>query len=263
MTFYAKAKTVNSIHSPFVYQLLMECLENRRLYNAYAEIDLLRNLLAQDSREFDLVDFGVGSTQFKSSKRTVSSILDTSVLSERESHFLFNLTRITTPKTVLELGTSLGISALSMCLGTSQVRVHTIEGDPFIHELAAGNFIKSGVNVIAHLGNFDQVLPKLLPTLDPIDLVYIDGNHSHRATLAYHNILKPYLSKKAILVYDDIYWSAGMTKAWQELQTDSNFQYTIDVFDFGIMIKHEQAKAKQHFTIIERRKKPFSLGFWG
>ncbi len=263
LRYYVKAKTVNSVHSPYVYRLLMECLENRKEYNVFAKIDLLRQLLAQENREFDIEDLGAGSRQFKTSKRTVSGILATSVLSKKEGNFLFNLARILTPKTGLELGTSLGLSALYLCLGARQLDLHTIEGDQSIHDIAVENFKHADVDAHAYCGAFDHVLPNILPTIAPLDVVYIDGNHSYEATLRYHQMLSPHLSKDAILIYDDIYWSSGMTKAWQELIVDPSFQYSIDLFNFGLLIKQERAIKKQHFTIIERIKKPLSLGFWG
>ena len=39
--YYLKAQTVQSIHSPFVYKLLMESIENKRLYNILIELEQL------------------------------------------------------------------------------------------------------------------------------------------------------------------------------------------------------------------------------
>lgn len=263
LTFYCKAKTVNSIHSPFIYQLMMECLENKKEFYAYSEIDRIRFQLSLDKREFEIHDLGAGSLTLKSSVRSISDILHTSVLSHKEGKFLYNLSRTLLPKLGLELGTSLGMSAMYLCLGSSELNLHTLEGDKTLSQIAQAICTKSGIKATLHSGNFDVLLPELLPKLGSLDLVYIDGNHNYTSTLNYHQLLKPYLSKDAVLVYDDIYWSAGMTKAWKEVLKDTDFQFSIDLFDKGLLIKHAEAKEKQHFTIIERRHKPWVRGIWG
>ena len=39
--YYLKAQTVQSIHSPFLYKLLMESIENKRMYNILIELEQL------------------------------------------------------------------------------------------------------------------------------------------------------------------------------------------------------------------------------
>ncbi len=41
LNYYRKAQTVQSIHSPFLYKLLMESIENKRMYNVLIELEQL------------------------------------------------------------------------------------------------------------------------------------------------------------------------------------------------------------------------------
>ena len=77
-------------------------------------------------------------------------------------------------------------------------------------------------------------MPKLLKEIKSFDVLYIDGNHSYEATLRYFNLVKEYIKEDTIIVFDDIYWSEGMTKAWLEIKNDSIVSHTIDLFYFGL-----------------------------
>lgn len=97
-------------------------------------------------------------------------------------------------------------------------------------------------------GNFDSVLPNLLPTLAPLDLVFIDGNHSYEATIRYFEMLLSKVHNESIFIFDDIYWSEGMKKAWNEIQNHPSVQCTVDIFRWGIVFFRKEMQ-KEHFTI--------------
>lgn len=260
--YYTAAKTIHSAHSPFLYDFLLNTIENRRRYYAFNDFDHLRRLMALNKEKIGLTDYGAGSHTLTEEKRRISDILQTSVSGENQCRVLFNIARFMQAKHILELGSSLGISTLYLSQGHPTAKVYTIEGDPEIHHIARANYDLFHPEIVSMCGKFDAILPELLPRIPPIDLVFIDGNHRYDATLNYHTMIKKWVSSRAVLVYDDIYWSTEMTRAWQELIQDDHFQISIDCFHYGILIKHPEA-SKEHFTIIEKRKKPWSLGFNG
>ena len=69
-----------------------------------------------------------------------------------------------------------------------------------------------------------------------IDFIFIDGHHDKKATLSYFRQILPYLSDGAILVFDDIYWSSGMEKAWNTIRKDPNLKISVDFLNIGICI---------------------------
>jgi len=263
LTYFRRAKTIYSVHSPFMFEIVSEILENKKDYYAFIDIEQSKRALSLDRHEIKLHDLGAGSKANQSNTKTVSDILNTSVSNDQKCKLLFHLSRVLQPETALELGTSLGISALSIVKGNPNMSLHTIEGDPGIREIAAFLFSQYENNIVSHCGSFEDILPVVLDSIGEIDFVFIDGNHRYEATIRYHNMIKPFLAKNAVIIYDDIYWSKGMTKAWQELVTDEDFQFSLDVFDFGVLFKRETKAKKQDFTIINSSKKPWKMGISG
>ncbi|MGC6533070.1 MAG: class I SAM-dependent methyltransferase, partial [Flavobacteriales bacterium] len=80
------------------------------------------------------------------------------------------------------------------------------------------------------------------------DFVFVDGNHRKEATLEAVELLAPHLGEGAVVVIDDIYWSRGMTEAWDELRKREQFALSIDVFEMGILFMG-LPMAKQHFVL--------------
>jgi predicted O-methyltransferase YrrM len=86
------------------------------------------------------------------------------------NHYRFN--------TILELGTSLGITTGYLALGNQQANVITMEGSVAIAEKALENFRDMNLkNVKLVQGNFDDTLSKVLTALERIDMAFVDGNH--------------------------------------------------------------------------------------
>lgn len=128
-------------------------------------------------------------------------------------------------------------------------RIITIEGAPEVYKQANKTFEKLSIsNIDARCGTFDEVLPNLLSELKQLDLVYIDGNHSEEATLRYFNMVKPLLHNNSLVVFDDIYWSKGMTRAWEAIKADPGVQVTVDLFFLGLVF-FRQEQARQHFRL--------------
>lgn len=262
LKYFRRAKTIYSVHSPFMFEIVNEILENKKDYYAFIDIEQAKRALSLDQQEINLHDLGAGSKVNQAKSKTVSEILSTSVSNDQKCKILFHLSRHLQPTMVLELGTSLGISALSIAKGNPQMSLHTIEGDPQIREIAKFSFNQFN-NIVSHCGSFEEILPTILDTIKNIDFVFIDGNHRYEATIRYHNMIKAFLSKNAVVIYDDIYWSEGMTRAWQELRADEDFQFSLDLFDFGVLFRRENEVNKQDFTIIKSSKKPWKIGISG
>jgi predicted O-methyltransferase YrrM len=148
---------------------------------------------------------------------------------------------------VLELGTSLGLSTCYLAL-YPEVKVTTIEGSKEVWQQAQQTFKMAGVSnqITSHCGTFDKALPQILLEKPCYDLIFIDGNHSYEATLRYVKQLRPYLSKNGLMVLDDIYWSKGMTQAWEELKP--SFNVSIDLFFIGILSQRTE-QAKEDFKL--------------
>ncbi len=98
-------------------------------------------------------------------------------------------------------------------------------------------------------GNFDVVLEPLVERVGPVDLAFVDGNHRYEPTLRYFDILMRHSGRQAMLIFDDIHWSADMERAWVQIKADPRVMMTIDLFFFGLVVIRDEFKVKQDFTI--------------
>ncbi len=245
--FIYTAKNQHSVHSPFVYDLVTKCFYDKTNYNKYQQLKAYKKTLLDSKQSIDITDLGEGSKTFTSNKRHISSIAKTSGSSVKSTKLLFRLSKYLKPNQCLELGTSLGISTFALALGNPDSKITTIEGCPNISSFTQSNFEALSVqNTIFKKGHFKNVIPTLKES--QFDLIFFDGHHNKDATIAYFETLLPKAKNNTVFIFDDIYWSKGMTEAWKYIKQHQKTTVTIDTFYFGfVFFRSEQAK--QNFKI--------------
>lgn len=240
----------HGMHSPFVFQFILHVLNNRSGYVPPAEIEALRKMLLRDNRLLTIEDLGAGSRTSSSKQRSVQSLARTALKPKKYAQLLFRLVRHYRPQTIIELGTSLGVTTAYLAAGNRSARITTIEGSGAVADVAGETFQQLGLQNVQPLrGNFDDVLPTVLQGLPSVDLAYIDGNHRYEPTMNYFRQLLPKLHNDSILVFDDIHWSPEMEKAWEEIKAHPAVQCSVDVFFLGFVFFRKEFKVKQHFAV--------------
>lgn len=246
---WSRANTRHGTHSPFVYKLLDEVVYDNRHFYAYDTIAKRRNELLADHSTIEILDLGAGSSVNPSKERCVSDIAKNSLKNEKISKLLFRLVNHFQPRTMVELGTSLGISGLHQALAFKGGHLHTFEGCPETAKIAQATFDKAEVeNVTLHLGDFSKTLQPVLDELGFVDFAFLDGNHQYQPTIDYFNQLLPKCHEGTVMIFDDIYWSKGMAKAWEEIKEDNQISCSIDMFHIGIVF-FRKGQEKEHFKI--------------
>jgi predicted O-methyltransferase YrrM len=244
------AYTEHDVHSPFVYDSYTELINNKNPYGDFERLDALRKKLLATNTLLDITDFGAGSKKLHSNKRSVSRIARHGIAQKKQAEFLYRLVNKFTPKTIVELGTSLGLTSLYLAKANSQAKVYTLEGSESLVAFSKELFKKEKAgNIISVQGNFNTELPKLLENLETVDCLYIDGNHAYEPTLRYFDMA---LAKKlagSVFIFDDINWSEDMQKAWQVIIAHKEVRLSFDFFHFGIVFFRTEQKEKEHFVL--------------
>ncbi len=263
LRYYVRARTPYQVHSPFVFDLVNEVLEDDRYFYVFEDIERLRVNLLRDKRLLEVTDLGAGSHTTSSKQRSVRSIARSAVTPSRYTQFLFSLVHYLKPKTVLEMGTSLGISTLYQAKADGRAQVITLEGCPEIAAVAQENFKRLKANNIELItGDFENTLPQALHKIQRVDYVFFDGNHRKIPTLNYFHEALKYAHEDSVFVFDDIYWSKEMMEAWEAIKAHPKVTLTIDIFYMGIVFFRKENITKEHFTLIDTWKKPWSMGFF-
>ena len=240
----------HGVHSPFVYEFITAVMNDFTKYDDYKKVEDLRKQLLGDDTEIEIEDMGAGSAVTSSNKRSISSIAKNAAKPKKFGQLLYRMIKFYQPKTVLELGSSLGITTSYMALAQPQARVLTLEGADRIADKAQQNFDSLAIkNIEIVRGNFDETLPGLLRELGEVDFVFIDGNHRQEPTERYFKQLLPYVHNDTILVFDDIHWSREMETAWKNIVAHESVCCDIDLFYIGILSFRKEFREKQRFSI--------------
>lgn len=235
----------HGVHSPFIFQFLYSVVYNKHEYYIFSEIEKLRADLLKDKRKIFIKDYGTGQDRYS----TVAGIVRSSVQSPKYSRLLFRIISHIKARNILELGTSAGITTAYLASVSSTSECITLEGSAEVLKIAGENFKKLNIgNIITIEGDISETLPEALLKSGKPDFVYVDANHSSAAVLSYLDQCLPYLSEKAIIVFDDIYWSDDMEQAWKVIKDHPKVTSTIDLFQMGIVFFNPVLN-KKHYKV--------------
>ncbi len=154
------------------------------------------------------------------------------------------------PKTIIELGTSMGISTLYLWKELpGDGIIWTFEGNSALLPIAKENFNSSGADSIKLVeGRFNDTLPGTLSKIGQLDLAFIDGHHQYQATMGYYEMLRLKATENTILIFDDINWSEGMQQAWSEIVNKTEVTASVNLFFLG-MVFFRKDLAKETFKL--------------
>jgi predicted O-methyltransferase YrrM len=251
LKYLSKSGTRHSVHSPFVYVLIDEAVRNSKDDPAFHKINELKDKLLRKSQLIEITDFGAGSgmKNYEHRFERVSHIARKSSVNEKYGRLLFRLVQYFKPLTIIELGTSLGISTLYLAMANSSAKVSTVEGCATKSEQASANFDALHItNIEQHIGRFDIVLPDVTEQIGKLDFAFIDGHHTFDATLGNFEALLDISHNDTVFVFDDIHWSDGMEKAWSEITSHERVTASIDLFRMGIVFLKKEL-SRQKFVI--------------
>lgn len=244
-----KSFHLHGIHSPFIFQLNRDCLQDGSNYAAYDDIVRFRESVKNHPKNLQIEDHGAGSKRLDNKVRRTSDILEHNCSTLKRTKLLYRLTRYLNVDRVLELGTSLGIATHAMSIPAKAIT--TIEASPAVAQYAQKQLTTSN-NTTVCTGTFQDFFEHKLSAAPSgvYDLVFMDGHHDGTATLSYFEQLLPYCNAATVIIVDDIYWSKDMTAAWQTLQQHPQVTASIDTFYWGILFfRTEQNKQAFHIHL--------------
>lgn len=263
--YYAKASTIYNTDSKFILEFYEKVWQDNRNYYAFSELELYRRFLLNNHKDIEVTDFGAGSHVLGNKKiRKISHIAKSSLSPKWECELLFKLINWQLPQYKIEIGTSLGLSTLYQHLPNPKSSTfYTLEGCPNIAKIAGEKFLYLKEKPQQVIGNFDNTLANVLAQIPRLDYAFIDGNHRYEPTMRYFHACMEKAHAQTILVFDDIYWSEEMTKAWEEICKDERIFLTIDLFKMGIVfVNPTQMKQKQNLSLVPFHYKPWRIGIF-
>lgn len=239
--FILRLKPKRLLQSIELYRFYQNCIEAKHL-GGTPQAELIRKKFLKNTTPVSN-NLGAGS---KIKKQTIHTIAKHASQKKKHAELLNRIVHFLPTGHILELGTSLGISTQYLAnFDNNERKVISIEGNPTIWAHAQSH-LKELNNVISLQGTFEDLLPDALTQYQP-SIIYIDGNHTYEATLEYFQEIESRTSGEQILIFDDIYWSKDMMRAWEKIKEEVENAYTINLFRMGIVWKNS-ARVKQHFS---------------
>lgn len=247
--YYFTAGTKHAVHSPFMFDLVTTVINGKTKAPVFDTIEKKRETLLQDHSVLNVTDFGTAFGGNKTYKRKISAIAKYSAKPEKYARLLYRIVNHYKPSTMLELGTSLGISTLYQAAASGQASFITLEGCSETARIAKENFREAGFkNIEVITGDFQNTLPVALDEFNTLDYVFFDGHHSKIPTLNYFEQCLKKSNDKSIFIFDDINWSDDMQAAWIKIKNHPRVIVTVDLFMLGIVFFNPEL-SRQHFTI--------------
>jgi predicted O-methyltransferase YrrM len=232
-----------------VFHLVTKCFYDKKPKPEYSILKEYRNSLLDNKNTIEVTDFGAGSKVFKSNTRPIDKIAKTAGITQKRAELLFRITNYFQPQSILEIGTSLGLATSALALGNPKASITTLEGCPETAnqcKLQLQKFKINNVNSI--ITEFGEYLQSQNLISNIFNLIYIDGNHSKKATLDYFELLLPTITNETLWIFDDIHWSPEMEEAWEVIKTNPKVSVTIDTFQWGLVFFRKE-QPKEHFVI--------------
>lgn len=219
-----------SLHRP------LEFLFDGRLSPVEAEVvgrvEGIREAFVRKNGTYEVVN-----REAKILRVSAAQLASKSSIDREGGTFLYLCSQASGARTILELGSCVGISGGYLASPPSCERFLTLEGSPALARVAAEHVGHLSERAQVVNAMFDDALDRVLPALtDGIDLAYIDGHHKHEPTLHYFGRIEPYLNPGALVVFDDIHLSEGMWRAWKLLRTRRGFAATVGAGRFGVCV---------------------------
>ena len=240
----------HGMHSPFVFDFITKILNDKTEYDDYNKVEKLRKKLSYDETKLKIEELGAGSSSGRSNLRSIASIIRNTVKSKKYGQLLYRIVKYYQPQTIIELGTSLGITASYLSLANPKSKIFTLEGSTQIANVATQNFRTLELQNLKLIeGNFNNTLPAVLYQIPTVDLVFIDGNHRKEPTENYFHWLLSKVHNDTILIFDDIHWSLEMEDAWEHIKSHLAVRCSVDLFFLGIVFFRQEFKGRQHFKI--------------
>ena len=129
------------------------------------------------------------------------------------------LSKLKSPKRILEIGTYTGYSAVCLAEGLSQDGVlHTIDVNEELTAFAGEHIANNGCKdkIIQHVGNALDIVPNLK---EEWDLVFIDADKSNYSN--YYDLIIDSMAPGGLILADNVLWSGKVIEPVAEKDIDT------------------------------------------
>ena len=167
------------------------------------------------------------------SKETWQKVLIPRMLSGHfQGRILSMLSKLVNPKSILEIGTYTGYSALCLAEGLQKEGIlHTIDKNEELVDFQKKYFDKSDYKnqIKQYLGNALEIIPTIN---DTFDLVFIDADKPNYSNY-FHAIINK-MNKGGVIISDNVLWSGKVVAP-----IDKKDSSTLEIVKYNTLLKND------------------------
>jgi hypothetical protein len=215
------------VHSPFAFNLITGVFYEKAPYYDY---EYLKGLVSRASDKSPALW-----------KRNLEST--------RIYELLFRLANDARPHSILEIGTSVGVSSIYLSCCRKKARLITLDEKSEVNSLATSLFERYCDKIDYRTGDVLSLVPEALSDLGTLDFLLLNPGYYPLITLQkLFELCASASNPSSVFVIQGIYSSPAMKKWWEELVADERLGITFDLYDIGI-IYFDKKKIKQHYIV--------------
>ena len=229
------------VHSPFVYDLITNVIEETCGYYAYYDISLVRLQLLQNEQFI----------QYRGKRTTVKRALKQYGISTKEGEFLFRIANHYKPRTILSVGSSMGFAPLYLTRYDSTVQCVTLECEQDLADITT-HFLNKEKNPALSIktGAYHALLPKSIEQIQRIDCVFIGKDVGVYDWDTTFEQCKSFIHDATFFVLAGIRSSTEKQNYWMQFRQHPSVTVAIDLFDLGLLFFQPKLHKMVYKTIL-------------
>ena len=229
---YLKNRHGFKVHSPFIFRLITQVIEEKWDYYAYQDIQTCIWEM-QDSESEITVCLDGGK---RGKTVPVSVFMKRYDITPSHGELLFRLCNFFHPEHILQIGAGSGLATLYLSWYAPGLNMAVIdEVNSYCSELVEELLKKYHRSVpLSYEGEVCGMLPKALDRMDGLDMIYICRIQDRKSYQSVFEKCLPKCNEKTVLVIDGIQENEDMRAFWKNVCANPAFSVYIDLFSLGI-----------------------------
>lgn len=231
----------HGIHSPYLFRLVTEVIENKKQHPAYRIIrsqkNQINNRLKEINRETEITYNNTPLQSLIGKKKLFKNV----ELGYRYGKLMLRLVREFKPSSVYSYGPTFGLNLLYLSLADENIPVNTFIPDPLLKQICSDSLenipltnvrFQSSASIDSNIQDFVFINLFFLP---------------EEARNTIQNKLK-LIGDNDVMIVRGIHKSAEMENLWQEVIKEKKVRISLDLYEIGILLFRKKLQ-KQHFIL--------------
>ncbi len=198
---HAKYHGGHGVHSPFVFDLITNILEEKNPYYHYARIENQRRVL---------------------SKKNIP------LQKKKYDQAVFRIVNAAGPASIIEIGNSGGITSAYLAVSSKETPYFLLQNsnDEIFSHIPKTVILK---------GIFTEALPEALQLVSQVGCVYFHLTQTGPDTISLFEQCLQKASKECVFIFEGIYTSETTKAIWKEIIQKEQVRISLDMYGLGLV----------------------------